>query len=283
MIFLVGVSRVGKTTLAREIYDDYNNRGPNAIYFNCPPRQTNFFTYKPFLVSYLKALGDPFAESRVRERTTQDLSLKLITKRIKEQNVKLVIIDEADLFISLESTRQTYANLQFLKNLMNITQVPHMFVGTGHLTKIIALDGQVINRSHVLHFKPYSAHNEKERKVFSQALTAFLKETSLELCEDLRKDAQHIFDATNGCIGALKELLVRCEAVASEFEISTVTKELIKQVNPVDPYNQRPQEIDEVRSFFARSRAPDQRKESSKGSRRPGKRKKPEDELGARP
>jgi len=296
MIYIIGVSRVGKTTLQKDLIRELSGEWRQKIIrFEAPPKMTTQFTFKPFLLRYLAHLGDPFAlnVNRSYRRMKNNELVDLIVKRIKQFGIKLVIIDEADLFVSARGLSQAYENLQFLKSLVNITEIPHIFAGTPELGEFLAMEGQVINRSHVVQLAPYSLKNSTHVGIFLQILAEFEKDLSIPVATDLKKRPVILFEATNGCVGALKELLVRMEALALAHGLKEISAQLIELFGYYDPANVRSEEIDEFYTSnsastakgvpsesLRNSRKREWKKSNPKPRRRPGRRKSPRDEVG---
>ena len=297
MIYLIGVSRVGKTTLQEDLIRHLpNDWKQSVVRFEAPPKMTNQFTFKPLLLRYLEQLGDPFVEAMIRsyKRATNYELIQLIVKRIEKKRIRLVIIDEADIFASVRSDSQAYENLQFLKSLVNVTRVPHIFAGTPELGEFLSMEGQVINRSHVITLAPYNGTNKTHVSIFLQALREFEKDLETPVCEKLKEDPAALFKATNGCVGALKELLIRMDAMAIGHEQPTISSELIERFGFFDPDDVRQEEIEEFHSTNNKPVAdplknpsdPGKKKKrewhkgKSRRKRRPGRRKPSSDQVG---
>jgi hypothetical protein len=300
MIFLIGVSRVGKTTLQEDLLKslprDWDGK---VVRFEAPPKMTAQFSIRPFLLRYLEHIGDPFSALRVRSYArmkTHEL-IELIVRRIRQKGVKLVIVDESDLFVTVRGDAQAYENLQFLKSLVNITGIPHLFAGTPPLAEFLAMEGQVINRSHVVRLTPYNYDNDEHVKIYLQVLKKFEKSLTVPLNQELKKDPIVLFQATNGCIGALKELLVRMEAMAIAHEQDTISAQLISTFGFYDPNNIRAEEIEEFNNLSTSNKSeqsvstkpePNPNKEATKerkwhrkpSRRKPGQRKSHADKVG---
>jgi hypothetical protein len=297
MIYLIGVSRVGKTTLQKDLLKHLpSDWFEKVLRFEAPPKMTTQFTFKPFLLRYLEQLGDPFVEAMIRsyKRATNYELIELIVKRIEKKGIRLVIIDEADLFVTARGDAQAYENLQFLKSLVNVTGIPHIFAGTPELGEFLSMEGQVINRSHVITLAPYSGTNKTHVSIFLQALREFEKDLETPVCEKLKEDPVAIFKATNGCVGALKELLIRMDAMAIGHEQPTITSELIERFGFFDPDNVRQGEIEEFHSSnnnpvtdpLKNPSGPGKKKKgewhkgNSRRKRHPGRRKPSSDQVG---
>lgn len=297
MIYIIGVSRVGKTTLQHDIIHHLPREWKQrVIRFEAPPKMTTQFTFKPFLLRYLDFLGDPFASAMNRsyKRMKNHELIDLIVKRIRQKGIKLVIIDEADLFVTVRGLAQAYENLQFLKSLVNITGIPHVFAGTQELGEFLAMEGQVINRSHVVQLAPYDQNNKQHVQIFSQTLREFEKGLSIPVAADLKRNTTVLFEATNGCVGALKELLVRMEAMAVAHGEKQITAALIERFGFFDPTGLRGEEIEEfhnpcslddaeeVQKSLRKRRKADWHKSNPKRrrGRKPGRRKSSQDKVG---
>lgn len=246
MIFIIGVSRVGKTTilhdLVRRIPASWRGK---VVRFEAPPKMTAQFTFKPFLLRYLEYLGDPFSVlgNASYKRMTNYQLIDLIVRRVRQKDVKLVIVDEADLFVTVRGQAQAFENLQFLKSLVNITGIPHIFAGTPALGNFLSMEGQVINRSHVVRLAPYSYENDAHVKIFIQVLNEFEGAIETPVDVDLKVNPVVLFKATNGCVGALRELLVRMDAIARQNNLEMISAQLIEHYGYYDPDDVRRDEV----------------------------------------
>lgn len=290
MLFLIGASRVGKTTLIRELLDQLpEGYEGKVIHFEAPPKMTSSFTFKPYLLTCLRHLGDPFAALKTNSysRMTNFDLMDLIVARIRQHGVRLVIVDEADVFASSRSGAQNYENLQFLKSIVNLTGVPHLFVGTPVLGNFMTMEAQVVNRSHVVRLAPYDAENPNHVKIFMQLALDFEKELLVPIDISVKANPYYLFEATNGCVGALKEMLQKLQLVALEHELPTITGPLIQNFSFYDPNEIRKEEI---QHFYKKKKAkpPKKQKDDAKAkgggkakkSHKPGRRINPEDEVG---
>lgn len=286
MVFLIEISRVGKTTLLLELLKRLPSEfRSKVIRFECPPKMTAQFTIKPFLLRYLEHLGDPFSVLRPKsyQRMKNDELINLITQRIKQKGIRLVVIDEADLFVTVRGHAQAYENLQFLKSLVNISGIPHVFAGTPPLAEFLSMEGQIINRSHVIKLSPYNLNDRTHQKIFLQILSRFEKELQLPLSVELKQNPEVLFSATNGCIGALKELLVRIEVLALAHDQKAITEPLIKTFGFHDPDNLRKDEIEDFHKWkpsAKKSPTPPKTPKKSRNRGKPGQRNNPIDEVG---
>ncbi len=293
MIFLIGVSRVGKTKLLEDLPehlpDSYDGK---VVFFEVPAKSSITYTNKPFLVDYLICLGDVFAgsSSRSYSKMTNHELIQLIVRRVKQCGIKLVIVDEANRFVDKLGYTQVYENLQFLKSLTNLTGIPHIFAGTPTLGQFLGLEGQIINRAHVVRLAPYNSGKGGDIKKFKQVLNEFEKEIEVPIHPALKANPVALFNATNGCVGAIRELLIKLNSHAIEFEQEAITAELLGLSGFYDPDTVRKEEIE---LFYKQSKHhlvnDDTSKKKSKTKtqpgakskrRRPGVRKNPVDKVG---
>ena len=292
MVFLIGVSRVGKSTILLDLLNHLPKEFQNkVIRFEAPPKMTSQFTFKPFLLRYLEHLGDPFSKYKPTsyKRKTNDELISLITRRIKQQGIRLIIIDEADLFVTVRGESQAYENLLFLKSLVNITGVTHVFAGTPPLAEFLSMEGQVINRSHVIRLHPYDISNTTHTKIFCQILREFESSLEIPLSAELKQNPSLLFAQTNGCVGALKELLTRLQALASMHKQKEISRKFLELFGYYDPDSLREEEIadflhpqEKAKDNPAPPKWHSRRSDPSHKGRklRPGKRKNPIDNVG---
>jgi hypothetical protein len=120
-----------------------------------------------------------------------------------------VLIDEAQHMTRMASGRRLSDQLDVLKSLANRTQTVHVLFGTYELLAFRNLSGQLSRRSMDVHFPRYRADSPADRKAFLTVLHSF--EAHLPLAEPptLVKDWEYLYERSVGCVGVLKDWLVR--------------------------------------------------------------------------
>jgi hypothetical protein len=131
------------------------------------------------------------------------------------RGVRAVVIDEAQHLMQVASGAKLLDQLDWIKSMTNMTGVVHVLVGTYDLLNFRNLSGQVARRGHDIHFPRYQFQHEADRKAFQGALLQLLHHQPLQA--DLQALLNHwyyFYERSIGCVGVLKDWLVRVVAAA---------------------------------------------------------------------
>jgi hypothetical protein len=96
-----------------------------------------------------------------------------------------------------------------LKWTADITGTQIVLVGTYDLLHLIDLSGQLARRSVSIHFARYHAESRDEFRQFASVVYAFQRHLPLPDESDLVSRCDYLYEYCLGCIGLLKDWLVR--------------------------------------------------------------------------
>jgi hypothetical protein len=106
--------------------------------------------------------------------------------------------------------KQPKDQLNWIKSMATETGVLHVLIGTYDLLPFCNLDGQMARRGSEIHFARYHMEDEKDCQAFCNALLSLLKQIPLTIDHDaLMQRWWYFFEGSIGCIGILKQWLVR--------------------------------------------------------------------------
>ncbi len=120
--------------------------------------------------------------------------------------------------------------LDWIKSITNVTGVLHILIGTYELLDFRNLSGQASRRGLDIHFPRYLYQNEQDRLDFQSVLLALLKKVPLNV--DIPELMQHwlyFYEHSIGCIGVLKDWLIRTVAAALHEKKNTLTLEQLHE------------------------------------------------------
>lgn len=201
----------------------------------------------------LKVLGEPFYErltlvdvdteqawekkGRSRVKTAQfNDSLELrnaLEEAMKRRGVRAVILDEAQHLMKIGSGAsggKLLDQLDWIKSMTNMTNVLHILIGTYELLDFRDLSGQASRRSLDLHFPRYLFQLSQDRRDFQAALLALLKQVPLRTeIEVLMQQWVYFYERSIGCVGVLKDWLVRGVAAALDDGSDSLTLERLQE------------------------------------------------------
>lgn len=202
------------------------------------PPDGGAFNRADYYRTSLKLLGEPFYEQRMlinidseqiwekkgrsRTKATQfndspELRHALETA-ISRRGVQAVILDEAQHLMKLgsgSSAGKLLDQLDWIKSITNVTGVVHILIGTYELLSFRNLSGQASRRGLDLHFPRYLFQHEQDRQDFQGVLLALLLQIPLSVEVDtLMQQWVYFYERSIGCVGVLKDWLIRAVAAA---------------------------------------------------------------------
>lgn len=153
-----------------------------------------------------------------------------LEEAIARRGVRAVIIDEAQHLMKVASGAKLLDQLDWLKSITNMTGVVHALIGTYDLLDFRNLNGQAARRGQDLHFPRYQFQHEADRRAFQGALHSLLQQIPLDVDrQDLMNHWFYCYERSIGCVGILKDWLVRAVASALHAGIRRLTLAHLEQ------------------------------------------------------
>src|SRR2546423_10583999 len=129
----------------------------------------------------------------------------------------------------MSSGRKLQDQLDSIKSLANRTRLPFVLLGTYELLPFRNLSAQLSRRSVDVHFRRYRADNNDEVKSFKNVLWSFQNHLPRHETPDLVSDWDYFYERSIGCIGILKDWLVRALAKALKDGGRTMTRKHLEK------------------------------------------------------
>jgi hypothetical protein len=145
------------------------------------------------------------------------------SNRLRFRRPAAVMIDEAQHLGKVASGRRLLDQLDVIKSIANRTNTVHVLFGTYDLLAFRNLSGQLSRRSVDLHFPRYRAHDAEDRKIFVNIVHSFQKKLPLPEPPNLVRHWELLYERTSGCVGMLKQWLVKALAAALRRGDSTIS------------------------------------------------------------
>jgi hypothetical protein len=124
----------------------------------------------------------------------------------------------------ISSGRKLLDQLDVIKSIANRTGTPHVLFGTYDLLSFRNLSAQLSRRSCDIHFRRYRAEDKEDRQIFINVLNSFAQRLTLIEIPDLAKDWELLYERSLGCVGVMKEWLVRALLAALDQAQNTITR-----------------------------------------------------------
>lgn len=132
---------------------------------------------------------------------------------LQRRGVRTIILDEAQHLLKLASGMKLLDQLDWLKSMSNTTGVLHILTGTYELLALRNLNGQTARRGLEIHFPRYQFQHEPDQRDFQRVLLTLLQQIPLEVdVEPLVHQWSYFYERSIGCIGVLKDWLIRAVA-----------------------------------------------------------------------
>ncbi len=132
---------------------------------------------------------------------------------IARRGVRAVLLDEAQHLLKLSSGVRLIDQLDWLKSMTNVTGVVHILIGTYELLALRHLNGQAARRGLEIHFPRYQFQHEPDQRAFQGVLLTLLQHVPLSVDQEaLLSQWPYFYERSIGCVGVLKDWLVRAVA-----------------------------------------------------------------------
>lgn len=237
LVFVLGPTGVGKTTLrakiekdltvglAKQLENDYE-RLPVVSVEAVAPESGNF-SWREHFKRLLDAMREPAIDYKLSRKGKPwglgrpvfpfDPSARgagaeyqhSVELALRYRRPAAVFIDEAQHMSKMSSGRRLLDQLDVIKSLANRSGIPHVLLGTYDLLAFRNLNGQLSRRSTDVHFGRYRAERANEAAIFLNVVRSFETQLPIDKSIELTKDWEYLYERSIGCVGVLKEWLVR--------------------------------------------------------------------------
>jgi len=135
-----------------------------------------------------------------------------------------VLIDEAQHLARIGPGRRLSDQLDVIKSLANRTKTVHVLIGTYELLAFRNLSAQLSRRSIDIHFARYRADHPDDLKAFRTIVKSFEQQLPLSQRPDLLNEWEYLYERSIGCVGVLKDWLVRVLVSLSRRNAGSLTR-----------------------------------------------------------
>ncbi len=235
LIIVSGPTGVGKTTLLSRVQQLLNAKAleegtPDpallpVVTVEATPPESRSFSWRSHFKRLLLAMNEPLVDHKRRmnpiDRTAQTMPPfpndrgvtadyhYAVEQALRNRRPRAVLIDEAQHLFALASGRSLEDQLNVLKSLANRSNTIHVLCGTYELLRVRNLSGQLSRRSIDLHFPRYDVAKAADRQTFAKILQTLGEQMPLPEPPDLIRSWEYLYERSVGCVGILKDWLVK--------------------------------------------------------------------------
>ena len=246
LIFVFGPTGVGKTTLRSkteqlieaealdELHGDPTRIPVVSVEAVAP--ESGSFNWRDHYKRLLHQLDEPLIDYK-RNRDAGPVTRFMPASRavgteyryaveqaIRYRKPVAVMIDEAQHLGKIPSGRRLLDQLDVIKSIANQTKTVHVLLGTYELLAFRNLNAQLSRRSIDIHLPRYRVEDPEDRQMFINIVQSFNGALPFEDESDLVADWEFLYERSLGCVGILKEWLVRAVTVASRMGSQRLTR-----------------------------------------------------------
>ncbi|MGG6270908.1 AAA family ATPase [Leptolyngbya sp. AN03gr2] len=253
-IYLVfGCTGSGKSTLRRQfenklighfMQDMIDDPGRIPVAGFEIPTQTGKFDYGDYYTRALEALLEVLIESKIQYPSLdfEDDSQRIIShsvktnakrraleKALKNRKLAAFNLDEAQQLLMVAGAAKMLNQFDWIKSMANISKTTHVLFGTYELLNCRTWNGQTGRRSEDIHLARYHATDKNDYAEFAKTIKTLQKFLPLQQEPDLSKHYDYLIEYSLGCVGILKNWLLRSLRIALKADEHTLLLSHLKK------------------------------------------------------
>jgi hypothetical protein len=269
-IFVIGPTRIGKTTLIEGIINSVLEEAMDEMLKDpgfLPIAGIEAYPYvrgynwSDHWVSCLEAVNEPLIEYKTAYREMNfkqilpnqakfqyqksDVRRRCFERAARLRKVQLFWVDEANHLALVPNAKMLRPHLEIIKSVASRSGAMHALFGTYDLLKLRNASGQLGSRAVTIHFSRYKPDNHDDLKSFADAALSLVSRMVLPVPVELTvEDLDYCLDISLGNIGLLKVWFTDALGIVLENGRKTLTrKDLESHQPPIDLLNKISLEI----------------------------------------
>ena len=251
LILVLGPTGVGKTTLRCKL-EQFLAEQMASVLIADPGRlpfvsveatvpEASRFRWRDYFSQFLAGAREPLIERKVplncdylppTGSLTGSQLEQAAVQLLRYRRPAAVFIDEAQHLSRVASGRRLIDQLDVIKSMANRTQTPHVLFGTYELLAFRNLSSQLSRRSVDLHFPRYRAESGEDIQIFKNVLGTFQDQFPTLEPPDLIQHWEFLYERCVGCVGVLKDWLMRAAIGALKSAERTVNLAAARKNGP---------------------------------------------------
>jgi energy-coupling factor transporter ATP-binding protein EcfA2 len=255
LVFVFGPTGVGKTTLRLKLEHVLMQEALAAegsdpsrvpvVSTEAMAALTGNFSWRDYFTRLLREMDEPLIDRKLRrdpcdrERAANrpfvvgsrvsGFELQYAAEQaLRFRRPRAVFVDEAQHLSRVASGRRLSDQLNVIKSIANRTAAVHVLIGTYELLPFRNLSGQLSRRSIDVHFPRYKSEDRADTETFKNILLTFQENLPIA-SDDLLEHWDFMYERSIGCVGMLKNWLLRALADTVASGDSTITRRSLER------------------------------------------------------
>jgi hypothetical protein len=257
-IFVVGPTRIGKTTVLEYVVNNLlnesmdkmrNDPGCIPVAWMATSPYHRGYDWKDHWVGCLEAINEPLIEHKTtygdahfdrekftrggsRDSRTITMLRRAFEGAARERHLRVFCVDEAQHLTLVPYSKMYLAQLEIIKSVASLSKAMHVLFGTYDLLKLRNANGQLGSRAVTVHFSRYRPDNNADIEEFARAVVNLTALMPFKVMPDFSKDLDYCFDTCLGCVGLLKVWFTDALGAAMENGEKTLTRRTLERNEP---------------------------------------------------